>query len=274
MGAKNAALPEHGIDQSGLAMVDVSDDREVPDILAAGGIFVFAGHRYSFGESAALPLFEARTPPQTHAARLDLQFELSRGIPGGWTPQRGVGAEDTTGRGWDGVVAVRNSGVLGEISGVLAQIGSDLDEITGVLAQISGDLDENSGDLGQITGVPAQISDVLDQNTGELDEISGDLDLNTTSQEDFDGGRLLVSLANLAASGAELEFGAPREKQRRWHQPATPNAASASDVRRSGIAPPLCDSLGLSRYRPTTVRLDCANKTKRSFIGESVSFFG
>ena len=32
--AKDAALPEHRIDQRGLAVVDVGDDRDVTDVLA------------------------------------------------------------------------------------------------------------------------------------------------------------------------------------------------------------------------------------------------
>ncbi len=35
VGAENAALAEHGVDQRGLAMIDVGDDRDVADRLAA-----------------------------------------------------------------------------------------------------------------------------------------------------------------------------------------------------------------------------------------------
>ena len=34
--AKHARLPQHGVDQSGFAMIDVSDDGDVSDVLAAG----------------------------------------------------------------------------------------------------------------------------------------------------------------------------------------------------------------------------------------------
>ncbi len=36
VGAENAALVQQGIDQSGLAVIDVGDDRDVAQIVAAG----------------------------------------------------------------------------------------------------------------------------------------------------------------------------------------------------------------------------------------------
>jgi hypothetical protein len=50
-------------------------------------------------------------------------------------------------------VLVENSGDLAQISGVLVENSSVLGQITGVLAQISGDLGQNSGVLVQISGV-------------------------------------------------------------------------------------------------------------------------
>jgi hypothetical protein len=35
--AEGAGLPEHGVDQRGLAVVDVGDDRDVAQVVAAGG---------------------------------------------------------------------------------------------------------------------------------------------------------------------------------------------------------------------------------------------
>ena len=37
VGAKHAGLPEHRVDERGLAVVDVGDDREIAQVVARGG---------------------------------------------------------------------------------------------------------------------------------------------------------------------------------------------------------------------------------------------
>src|SRR6185295_16642436 len=75
---EDAALPEHGVDQGGLAMVDVGDDSEVANILAAGGRFRVAAHAVVSSEESRIE-------------RIDREFQdVARGEPGGIGGCRGA----------------------------------------------------------------------------------------------------------------------------------------------------------------------------------------
>ena len=64
VGAEDAGLPEHGVDQRGLAVVDVGDDGDVAQIIAAGT----AGHR-SFSGEGKPPVYRSRAPPSGPRSR-------------------------------------------------------------------------------------------------------------------------------------------------------------------------------------------------------------
>src|SRR5579885_1619855 len=61
VGPEDAGLPQHRIDQRGFSMIDVSDDREVSDVLAAHTVWINTKTRASrHGSPAFLQFYPAR----------------------------------------------------------------------------------------------------------------------------------------------------------------------------------------------------------------------